>query len=683
MPRIRALRSRFTALTAVAAAGLLTASAVWLSGCNLFQPLAADADKDLTYRGLILKGNEAINNEEFAQAEAYFARAKAMNPKGSEAYLFHSKALVSLYKIDYNSLNDEFNRRRGKTVNGLPPKTGIPFLDSTTTLAGIDSTYYPIAQSVENLEHILRHKRDTVLIPGGYRMLPDGDTAADGRVSEGVARLDLGLLQTIKGMLGPLDLDGDNHISAVCGHNICPTLDPACTAGAYYKSKCKDGPISEEKNFKNFKELTRSIDINNLDTKDVRARQVSSNPNDINDFLDKMQGPISASSYNLDSVTGAMNAHNESKLSGNLTEIVSNVQDLSNFLGYMRFNDNLDNDFDDQDSSGKGQRMVWHDYDKDGGIHFDYDDDAQYQAFYYTGGRNGEGVNIGHPLHRHLHPSLYVKFTDSSWAKRRISRDTSKNSRKATMIKHCQDAAATMSPNTAQGGIITQDTLNAISAKTCSTYTSILKSTVRPRARSDWQRGTFGIDEEEIDDRDNDYDGIKDEDARNAPGMDDDDDALLDKTMIGTDPAPMVWADDPAHANNCPDINIQDPLLPEPFARKFCIGSLEHRIYLAQHGGVDTLKHYYSKFLGELAGNKNCLEDYAKLPDAYKAAARLDSPTDKDFQNAIDDACQFKHIWIAGIPPHSEWTSGIFGVDEEKPDGLDNDGDGWIDEDVK
>src|SRR5689334_14519077 len=160
-PRIGALRPP---LIATAVIGVVSAAAsLWLSGCNLFSPLAADADKDLTYRGLLLKGNAAINDENYAEALDYFTRAKAMNPKGAEGYLYQSKALVSLYKIDYNTLNTEFRRRRGEIVNGLPAKTGIPFIDSGTTLAGIDSIYYPVAQSVENLEHILRHKRDTVL----------------------------------------------------------------------------------------------------------------------------------------------------------------------------------------------------------------------------------------------------------------------------------------------------------------------------------------------------------------------------------------------------------------------------------------------------------------------------------------------------------------------------------------
>lgn len=667
LPRIMAFRRTVPLIGLLSAAG-----GVWLlSACNLFSPLAADSEKDLTYRGLILKGNAAINNEEYADAVGFYERAKEMNPRGSEAYLFHSKALVSLYKIDYNTLNDEFNSRRNKDGSG---KKGIPFIDSATTVEGIDSVYYPVAQSVENLEHILRHQRDTVLIPGGWKLLPDGDTASDGKVSEGVARLDLGLLQTIKGMLGPLDLDGDNRVSRECGRNVCPSLDAACMATEPYKTRCKEGVLSEVNEFESFKALTRSIDINDLNTKDVRARQFSSNPNDINGFLDKMQGPIAASSFNLDSVTGAMGSHKEDKLKGSLSEIVTNIADLSNFLSYMRFDDNLDNDFDDQDSSGKGTRMIWHDYDKDGGIHWDYDDDNKTLAGYVGTAHNSEAHNIGHPLHRYLHPELYVKFTDSSWAKRKVAPDTSKNSRRATMTKHCQDVADELEVN----GNVTQILIAHLVAVTCSTTTSILKSTVHPPARSDWLGGTFGIDEEEIDDRDNDYDGIKDEDARNAKGMDDDDDALLTPAMIGANPPPMVWNDAPGHVNQCPDIDITVPMLPPPFEKEFCIGSLQHRIYLAQHGGTDSLKVYYSKFLGE-GPNQNCLEDFDKLSPEYKAAVGLTASSD----NAVQDACQYKHIWIHGMPPHSEWTSGVFGIDEEILDGVDNDGDGWIDEDVR
>jgi hypothetical protein len=126
-----------------------------------------------------------------------------------------------------------------------------------------------------------------------------------------------------------------------------------------------------------------------------------------------------------------------------------------------------------------------------------------------------------------------------------------------------------------------------------------------------------------------------------------------------------------------------------PFQRRNCVGALEHRIHLALTHGAgneatrqaaeDTLATYYSRFTGTENGpHPNCLEDFEKLPEAYRAAVGL-----KVTDQAVRSACKFKHIWIRPIPSGSEWTSGLFGIDEEVLDGVDNDGDGWIDEDLK
>jgi hypothetical protein len=687
VPRLRAWRNAIAVLSAIALAGTAL-----LAGCNVFSPFASDEGGELTYRGLLLRGSQAINDGDYAAAADWFERAKRLNFRGSEAYLFHSKALASQYGIDYTTLNEEFEKRRNDGGSG---KKGVPFIDDSTTIEKIDSTFYPVAQSVENLEHILRHARDTVLIPGGWRMLPDGDTAGDGRISEGVARLDLGLLQTLKGMLGPLDLDGDNHVSRQCGRNLCEDTSAsgaACRGTPAYRKACPDGPASEEIRFGSYKLLTRNLNIDSLDTKDMQAKQVSSDPNDINDFLDRMQGPIAASSYNLDSVTGAMNSHNQPKLSGQLSDLVTDISNLSGFLGYMRYNDLIDNDFDVQDSVRK-DRMVWHDYNRDGGILFDYDDTLAFIGYGYKATRsdgsaspNGECVNIGHPLHRFVHPELYVKFTDPDWAWRKIAADDTRNSRKAIMINRCAAVAAGLDV----AGKVTEELKFTLATSICSTYTSFLKPDVRPperdgTVRSDWQSGPFGIDEELFDDRDNDYDGLKDEDTRNAKGMEDDNDGNLTTAMIGKSPAPMVWREAGDHANGCPDMDTTRAMPPAPFQRKYCIGSLENRIYLAQHYGRDSLRAYYSPFREnpEFGGNANCKEDFKKLSGEYKAAAADESGSAKELEDAVDLACQYKHIWLqAEPPPNSEWASGVFGVDEEVPDGIDNDGDGWIDEDL-
>lgn len=663
-----------------------SALALWvLSGCNLFAPLAADDSGDLNYRGLILKGSEAINDRDYAGAAGYFKRAMALNPRGSEAYLFHSKAIISQYGVDYSELNLNFECKRqtrnlARCQEEKIDTNGVPFVDSTTTVEGIDSVYYPVATAVRNLEHILRKSKDTIALGGPWKMYPDGDTASDGRVSDGVARLDLGLLQAVKAMLAPLDLDGSDRIDRVCGLNLCAAGDDACRLRAPYTQKCKEGAASEINRLESFKKLTKRVSLDNLDSKDVNARNVSTNPNDINSFLDAMQGPVAGSSFNLDSVTGAMKSHNEQKMSDQLEGIVSNITDLNNFLSYMRYNDSVDNDWDHR--SGRLERdsiMAWHDYDKDGGIRHDYDDNAR-----FTGWPAGS-YNLGHPVHRHLYKgTLYKTFAEWAQVRAEIGADTSKNSRKALMIKHCRDVTEKL----AVEGALTAPIKAQIHAEVCSTYTTLLKPGVNPPARSDWVGGTPFVDEEMVDERDNDHDGLKDEDARNARRMDDDDDALVNLGMIGNRSAvaPMIWADDPASANKCPDI-VKGSMPAPPYQRQFCIGSLEHRIHLVKtfmapgdaNAAMDSMKTYYSRFIeNELAPNANCLEDYEKLPKEYRDAVQL-QVTDP----VVRVACRFKHIWIKPIPPNSEWTSGVFGIDEEILDGVDNDGDGWIDEDLR
>jgi hypothetical protein len=638
---------------------LVGVAGVLLWGCNLFAPLASDNTSDLDYDGLVLRGSEAVNDSDFATALRLFEKAKAKYPAGSEAHLFHAKAIMALYKLDYNRLNGEFENKRGDSSRGLP------FIDSTDDVASVDSVYHPIYEAVQDLNHILRGPTDTLRFNARVFLLPDGDTAGDGRVGPAVAQLDLGLLQTLNGMLGPLDLDSNGHVDSACGARLCAGLSGSCLQSVSYVAVCKDGPLSEVKRLVSYKALTSNINLKNLDTKDMKTRDVSTNPNDINAFLDAMEGPLAGANYNLDSVSSSLTTHHEDNLNNQLSNVVGNVRDMQYFLSYMRFNDHVDNDYDAQTGLGTPTGItVWHDFNKDGGIRWNYEDSLLPTGF------TNEGLNIGHPLHRYFHPELYLTFTDYNKSHPLQNADTSVNSRTALMKKHCHKIMEQLPP----AGEFTPEIRDSV-ARLCDEITPVLKPTAKPPLRSDWVSGPFGVDEEMVDERDNDYDGIRDEDGRNARGLDDDDDALLTVDMIGTTVAPMVWKEDGEHQNTCPDIDITVPMKAPPMQREFCVGSLEHRIYLARNGGKDSLFAYYSPFLSESA-NDNCLEDYAKLPQAYKDAFK---PTEAEYTLA----CRYKHIWTAPIPPHSEWTSGLFGIDEEKADGFDNDGDGWIDEDLQ
>jgi hypothetical protein len=250
-----------------------------------------------------------------------------------------------------------------------------------------------------------------------------------------------------------------------------------------YRNRCKDGPASEVIRLATFKKLTRRLSMDNLSSEDVNARDVSTNPNDINAFLDAMQGPVAGANFNLDSVTAAMNSHNETKMSGQLSGVVGNITDLNNFLSYMRYNDGLDNDLDGTRAGGETGPMVWHDFDKDGGIRYDYGDSATFAPHGYL------GMNIGHPLHRYHRRELYQTF--AQWAANEpiIRIDTSKNSRKALMIKKCRDVADSL-PNS----LVSQALRIQISAVICTTYTSLLRNDAPRPSLSDWVGGSPGID---------------------------------------------------------------------------------------------------------------------------------------------------------------------------------------------
>ncbi len=230
-------------------------------------------------------------------------------------------------------------------------------------------------------------------------------------------------------------------------------------------------------------------------------------------------------------------------------------------------------------------------------------------------------------------------------------------------------------------------TANAIRSTVCDSITTILKNTVTPPVHSDWIGGTAGVDEEMLDGVDNDYDGLTDEDTRNLPGFDDDGDAVLKTCMVykncpdGALPTPEQWHDTPIPGNNkCPDI---DSLVAPPAnnPRQNCIGALENRLYLAHQGllqfpnspvhASDSLKHYYAAAGAE--PDPICIENYENFPASFRSLW-----TDAE----ANLACEFRHLWIAPRPPRSEWTGGTLGIDEEKLDGVDNDGDGWVDEDV-
>lgn len=717
-------------------AGSLALAGIFI-GCNLLEPLGT---KDQNYREFLLQGNAALSSGSLAEKNAKeflkrakteadsaaakaargesrsadsaaakadstlaiqsFAEAKAscslavasydsamkINPSGSEAYLYHSQAILTLYHVDYERINNEFKKSDNSSK-------GLPFIRSTTKVADIDSIYYPVTAAARDLEHILRGKDTLWFDEQKSRFLtPDidtashVDTASDGRISSSVARLDLGILDAVQGLLSAVDIDGNGRVDSACGAKLSPE-----TAAAL----CTKGPLSEVYRLNSLDALSADLSLDSLNSESVTktAKNVSDNPNDIGSYTKSMLTPLAGAAYNLDSVRSSLKVHNETLLASNIEKTVTRVRDLSNFVAYSQYNDSADNDYDAQ-SEASPTPMLWHDFDNDYGIRFDYDDHTLDADTVFTGtplhkvnGNSfGNPGNIGSPFHRRAYPAKYLTY--DQLMKRHPNLDTVKyyspNSRVRLMQKACNDLVNKY----VSVGLSASESSSL--KKTCDTVSSVLQETTTRPVHSEWISGTAGVDEELLDGHDNDYDGITDEDARNQRGYDDDHDGALKISMVGTTVQPMQWKD--VNGNGCIDIDTvayrysstsSDSI--KAMKRVHCIGTLEHRLYLARVGGYDSLNKYYEPFIGE--PNTDCLNQFQnRLDTAFLNRWYLPNDPRKDIEP--QRACNYKHVWIhpnapgTGILKNSEWTGGVLGVDEEIcGDGIDNDGDGWVDED--
>ncbi len=629
---------------------MILGTLVLLTSCNLFKPFSSTNEEN--YDNYIIKGNEAFNDGKYDNAMKHYEKAQELDYQRSEAWVFHSKAIMRKYNIEYATVKDEIDRKN----NGEP---GLPFVNecAKSNLSCIDSIYYPIAITVRNLTHIVNAT----------------DTGSTGMIDAKVVVLDIGLLQAMIAMLNPLDLDDNYRINNKCGYDTCGESIDDCTTRAdstLYNEQCIYGADSEVRRFNSFKALTGDLDISNLKSDELDAKDISRNPNEINQFINDIAGPAGESNKNLGKVNEAIGEYADDKsLEEQLSDVTEIVGNLNSFLQYYMSADSADNDFDiaadssanDFATTGRAA-MTWHDFDADHFIRYDYTED-------FTGSEGIETFtstmgSVGHPVHRNKRPELYLTMKEFMALNSETADTTSTNSRTNNMIDACV-AIASANNN------ITNDYEDILVDTTCVTISSVLRADAPRPASSDWVSGTFGVDEEVLDDYDNDFDGIQNEDSRLQVGADDDVDAQFSQETP-YDVQPMTWSD--GNNNKCIDIDtdIYDANNP----RRYCIGTLEHRLYLAINE-PDSLEDYYRAFTAtEKSDDQNeCMGDliFFELGSAE---------TIEELSHADSLACTVSHRWKQARPSNSDWTGGTFGIDEEFSDGVDNDGDGYIDEDI-
>ncbi|MGL1901128.1 MAG: hypothetical protein OCC49_03250 [Fibrobacterales bacterium] len=608
--------------------------------CNLFESFVETEESN--YDNLLIKGNDAFSSGKYESASQYYVEAQSADPSRSEAWVFHAKAVMRLYGLEYSTINDEIKRKSDGEL-------GLPFINKcdASNLDCIDSIFYPIALTVRNLEYVTKGT----------------DTASQGMIGEEVVVLDVALLQGMASMLNPLDLDNNLHIDTLCGYDICGSNASGCSnnpAGLMdYTSKCPYGAKSELKRYQSFRTLTEALNIDDLQSDAIEAKDISRNPNEINQFIDDIALPAKSSRDNLGKVNSAIDQHADDKSLGEqLSDVTEIIDNLVSFVQYYKNNDTLDNDFDYPSENTPDSIMTWHDFDGDNSIRYDYTDSLR-NIVGVTSFKSRMG-SIGHPVHRHAHPSLYYTMEEFGAQLESKTDSTTQFNRTKNMVDHCKSVTRSQSG-------ISNDLEDLIKDSTCTQISSVLKEGTTPPSQSDWISGPFGIDEEILDDYDNDFDGIKNEDSRLAIGMDDDTDALF-ATQSPHPVTPMVWID--GNGNNC--IDIDTTVAQASTERTFCIGTLEHRLYLAQNV-PDSLDVYYKPF---------DLDDHPDFQDECMADVLFFELSALFSTEIITLACTVGHHWALDRPALSEWTSGTFGIDEEKIDGIDNDGDGYIDEDV-
>jgi len=254
-------------------------------------PLAADADKDLTYRGLILKGKRRHQQRRVrpAAVDYYGPRQGTQSARFRGLPVPFQGLFVSLYKIDYNTLNKEFDsppqhgqlRQEGHPLHRFPPP---PW-------KGIDSIYYPVGP-------VGGEPGTHPAPPAGYGLDPGrvencfrtGIPLQDGK-SHGGRRGAPGpgpAAKPSKACSAPSTWTGTTASTRSAARTYAPPLDAALHGSARLQEQMQGGRQQRSRRVRELQEaLTRSIDINDLNTKgNVRARAPVSPaiPNDINAF---------------------------------------------------------------------------------------------------------------------------------------------------------------------------------------------------------------------------------------------------------------------------------------------------------------------------------------------------------------------------------------------------------------
>ncbi|MFH0920382.1 MAG: hypothetical protein V1913_08460 [Fibrobacterota bacterium] len=548
-------------------------SLIFLSNCGLNIFSSPDSMKELTADGLIMLGNEQMQQKNYNKALEYYTKATIKEPLLADAWYFKAKAELRSSGVLLDELVKELQNEDTKKLPFFPDST----LDTTTVIRTVTYRNETGTNSLFSVYAIdTLYDKLVTLIQPCFKAYDDLSRIFDGRAPNGTfkeknIRLDFTMLSSLRTAMISLDMNKDGILD--------PTYTPYNTERKLYKVMGKG--------------LTNINDIN-IDVNSIRS--LYSGPDDINGMIEGLvaSAAISLSAIsNLDAEIQASSATGVDK--GMMTDSKKQMETIILKANYYKYNDHKDNDNDGYDTNHDSlvQRTIW--IDTNGNDCIDWTDPS-----------SGISYNL---------TDLF------GWLRR-----------DSVLIQPTSGLPAPW--------------IDTVAHRYDSNYFYVEKVgedkfyLFKKGNGGEFVAGDWGVDEEQLDDHNSDGDGIKDEDSRVASdSLDNDGDFIKIYTDVSRPDSDAYYG---TRQSGKKAIDTR-PLSPT-------FGQL-----------CNTAKMAWVDF------NHDC---------------RITGPTGVAItrQYVIDSFVVISARLNSG-QPYGEWIAGDWGVDEEYVDGIDNDGDGRIDED--
>lgn len=534
----------------------------FLCSCNIFSPISGKPGND---DARIEEAKKHMENGEYEQAIKVCTKVITSDSSRSEAYYLRGKAELRKRGINLVSIWNEISPDNPNSV---------PFLyQAGDTLRNADGS-----ARTDAVGNVLINP--PLSAPAGTSTVIDSVFNELSQLHEGckLAYLDLNRLEkrTAAGesdnVIRPVTYRLDYGIESF----LTVTLELLCDFE-------KDGWVNSSDD-KRIYELWCDpdyADFSNIDNIEIDSiKALAQDPNKINITIDSTLIRINESTMpSIDSMKAEFRSVENLDFDTTILEgFESFAVNIRDNISRYRYKDTVDNDSDFVDKNGDAlqNRMIWVDYDKDGLI------DISVGVF---GSKDlTPGQQIGDYSHYQSYSSYYYNVKTDSLGAVAVFYHKPENSSDSIRVIHFEYYAGP-----------------------------------RPTG-GEWIRGDWGVDEELMDGKDNDCDGIIDEDTRIVEDTLDDDGDWW-STNGDTIKQIMVWK----------DTIVTDGKITDTDGLSF--GSVAH----------------YQAHQSEYELRLNLLGDTVRV---YKGPCR------------------------------GEFKAGDWGLDEEIFDGIDNDGDGLTDEDI-